>query len=328
MISKHSDRRVDSYHYWWRDQSKLNNQVLYISSGPHWVYKVYESSSGEVRFDKVPNGADNIFFGIDAVLPEWEHSCEAHSIYDLQAFGLSYYTPIGVTAYTKEAQRSFLEIWMLALLGNVRPLPILAAIGDEGSGKSNLIRSIIELLTQGTTITLKHNYVHVLNAMTTSPVVAFDGVDNKSFQRFADTVSAAITGMQYMRRAPYTDLQVVSVPIPVISAVCLSSRTTRFATPSIIDRLIPVLTSRIPDEERRSDAEIKGQVYQSRNDVLTALAAKTVKLLNKTALAPKSLPGRFVDFNRLVWAYDSKNATQYLSALLQAQAWAHSIRTK
>ncbi len=313
-------RHVPLRKFWWRDSSDETRPIIYYSSGPRWIIKVYRDESGVIRLDKVPNGHDDVFFVHRFTIPEWTPSPDPMPLNELQVFNPNFQTPPEAPAYTEEVQRKLLEAWLIAVLADIRPLPILVAIGDKGGGKSNLIRGVVSLLIQGGISVLSDDVRNILTLVTTAPVVGIDNLDSAPPKWFADILAAVTTGMHFQRRILYTDNSKKDVPINV--ALCLSSRTARFARSDIAERLVPIMTGQFADGRRESDIEMREQVRILRDNALTWLVMQAIELLEKIPYAPRQLPGRFIDFNRVVWAYDSDHAAAYLLAMLQAQALA------
>jgi len=54
--------------------------------------------------------------------------------------------PLEVPDYTPGIQQAFLGVFLAGMIANLRPLPLLALLGNKGGGKSTLGRSIIRVI--------------------------------------------------------------------------------------------------------------------------------------------------------------------------------------
>ncbi len=303
--------RVNLAHFWTRTPA-----ALYVSSGPTAMVKA-KLDSDAVRLEILANGTDDVYFASDAVLPQWTPTDRPLAPSEVGAFCPVIVTPPEVPTYTPEAQRLLLDAWLVTLVANVRPLPILAAIGDKGGGKTHLIRAINMLATLDDPNTVGEDARDLWTSAIHRPVMALDNVDSAVQDWLPDLLAAAVTGVVYERRKLYTDGRLTRSKVRAAFAV--STRTAAFARPDVAERTLPIITGIFGDAERESDAALIQEVREKRDAVLTWLTRQAIHLLDRLPHAP-TLPGRFVDFGRVVWAHAGDEATEALAALQKAQS--------
>jgi energy-coupling factor transporter ATP-binding protein EcfA2 len=220
-----------------------------------------------------------------------------------------------------------LRVWLIATVANLRPLPLLAALGSKGSGKTTLARSVARLFLgpDADVVPLSDDARDFDTSATTKPIHALDNVDaSETPPWFADRLATVVTGGAVERRALFTNAGVYRAP--VTAALVVTSRTAAYARPDVAERTLPLLTVEFErDEERKADADLAGMVEAARDACLTWLAVNAAELLRHLRHAPEGLPLRFVDFARLVWADaqadgQEEEARPRLLALRQAQA--------
>ncbi|MCP4540118.1 MAG: hypothetical protein GY832_23520 [Chloroflexi bacterium] len=302
--------RVNLAHFWNR-----RGAALYISNGPTRMVKAI-LDGGKARLEIHKNGKDDIYFASDAVLPEWEIGASLQPS-SIGALCPVIKTPPEVNNYTVDVQKLLLDAWLVALVANVRPLPILAAIGDKGGGKTHLIRAVNMLATLDDPNTVSADARDLWTSAIRRPVMALDNVDSTQADWLPDLLAAAVTGVVYERRKLYTDGRLTRSKVRTAFAV--STRTADFARPDVAERTLPIITGVFQDAQRASDADLIQEVKEKRGAVLTWLTRRAVHLIDRLPHAP-TLPGRFVDFGRVVWVHSPENAPQALFALQGAQS--------
>ena len=304
--------RVELARFWTRA-----GDALYISCGKANMVRAAILENGAAGLELLANGAGGIYFASDATLPSWDPTAEPLAPSKVGAFCPEIVTPPEVPGYTPEVQRLLMDAWLVALVAGVRPLPILATVGDKGGGKTHAIRAVSMLTMLDDPTTVSEDPRDLWTLATRRPVVALDNVDSKPAPWLPDVLAAAVTGVTYERRKLHSDNTVVQSKAGAAFAV--STRTAAFARPDVAERTLPIITGVFSDERRASDNDLTRDVRQKRDRVLTWAVMQAVYLLQKLPAAP-TLPGRFVDFGRVVWAYDNGRAPAALQALQQAQA--------
>ena len=291
---------------WWARRS----DALYLSCGPRALVKAR-------NLELLPNGAEGVAFAADACLPEWTPVHEGTPPSELRALCPPLEAPPEVPAYTPEVQKALLTAWLLALVGGVRPLPLLALIGARGSGKSTAARAICKLLLgeQGDVADPSLDERSFSVAVTRLPVLAIDNLDDDPPDWLQNALAQAVTGGNVTRRQLYTDAALLS--LPVTAGIVVTTRTAAFAArPDILERVLPLFVADLPDKERWGDGDLMRQVLKERNAVLSLLAQTAGRLLPRTWNAPSGLASRFQDFAKLLWAWRQEEDVQ--SAL---EAW-------
>ena len=289
--------------------------ALFLSCGP--TQMVMASAAGLVV---LPNGAHGVHFASETTLPAWQPVAGAGiSPLGLAAFQPAVKTPEDVPSYTPEVQRLLLEAWLVALVAGIRPLPILAAIGDRDGGKTRLIAAICQTIMAGKPTTISDDSRDLWTLAVQMPVLGLDNVDTAP-PWLADLLAALVTGVSYQRRRMYTNTGLDTTEPVAVPAV--STRTAAFARPDVAQRTLPILTDAFQDDKRQADQDLERQITDRRDEALTWLALRAVAMLERVENAGRipALPGRFVDFARVVWAFDSQRARPALEALQQAQA--------
>lgn len=305
--SRTSARRVVLARFWRR-----SGTTLYISSGPRQLVRVAETG-----VDLLPNGADGQFFVGDAVLPGWVPT-EPVSPFRLAAFSPAMTTHPDARSYTVDIQKLLLEAFLVALLADIRPLPLLAAIGDRDGGKTSLIKAVALLLAGLAPTTVSGDPRDLWALAARLPVLALDNADGVPPSWLPDLLAALVTGVSYSRRKLYTNAE-LDVCEPTATPL-ISTRTASFARPDVAQRTLPILTRAFRDAERLADTDLMDEVRRHRAGILTYLAQRAAQVLARIHGAPEHLPGRFVDFARVVWAFAPEQAVSALTALQQAQA--------
>lgn len=279
------------------------NGALYIPCGPSFLVR----ATLEHGLEKLPNGSDGVYFVANSALPEWEPVALDEAVHplSLQALKVAINTPPDVKEYTPDVQQVLLTAWLVAFMAGIRPLPLLATLGNKGGGKSMLLRSILKL-AMGQTDDLtplsadKRDYdTMVVNSL----LVGIDNVDNlpQGSDWFFDSLATTATGGINKRRAYHTLATLVSMPI--IAAVMVSSRTASFARPDVAERTLPIFVRPFDDNEREPDSRLLGALPEHRDGVLSWMAYHAVNVLDRRSKAPRGLPARFQDFAQIVWAY-------------------------
>ncbi len=295
--------------------------TLYISCGPSYIVR---ARAGQL--DKVDNGTDNVWFAGDACYPEWEPTTTVEPL-SLAAFNPSLETPAEVQSYTPEVQRSLLAVWLAALLSGVRPLPLLAMIGQKGGGKTTVAKAILRTLL-GITANVSSLPTEVRDywaQVTTSPLTGIDNADSDVPKWLLDEIANTVTGKNIETRELYTDGN--KLTRPATAALIVTTRTATFCRADIAERTLPLLTAEFEDAARVADSDLLADVDTQRNSLMSWCALTAASLLADRRRAPRDLPLRFVDFARLVWAYMRQQGAPELAApmlvsLRQAQALA------
>jgi RepB DNA-primase from phage plasmid len=315
-----SDLQIAAY----RDGRKIRlarwamaeGSTLYLSCGPLG----YVVASPDAPLELRANGAEGIVFAADASLPAWRHDAQPISPLELHAFQPAMITPPETPEYTPEVQRRLLAAWLCALVAGLRPLPILAALGDKGGGKSTLGRAIMRLALgpDADLSPLSADEKDFWTVATGRPVMGLDNVDATPALWLPDALAVAATGGRRQVRELYTTRTVADYAIS--AAVVVTSRTATFARPDVAERILPILTGELDDAGRCADSALTHDVAVFRDGALVYLAQTAANVLSWRAQAPRGLPARFLDFAEIVWSWH-KATGQETAAVPTLQAW-------
>lgn len=307
-------RRVCLVHF-----ATRRKQTLYVSAGPRRMVKAMLDEQGQPVLRALHNGANKIYFAGDSVLPAWEPAPEPRPPSDLAAFNPALTTPPNLPAYTPAVQRLLLDAWLVAIIADIRPAPILAAIGQMDGGKTTLIKAICKLMLDTIPTSVSEDARDLWTLAVGLPLLGLDNVDSEPPPWLPDFLAALVTGVNYDRRKLYSNAVIDrrrARAVPLLSTRSGSC----VARLDVAQRTLPLLTGEFQNSHRQSDKKILAEVEQHRSAVLTWLVRQAVTLLPRMRQAPAGLPSRFTDFAALLWAFDPDQAESALMALQQAQA--------
>jgi hypothetical protein len=291
--------------------------TLYLSAGPGRLVKA-TLQDGRPVLRAMPNGADGVWFAGDTALPAWGPSPAPRPPSELPAFNPALTTPPNLPAYTPAIQRLLLDAWLIAVIADIRPAPLLAAIGQMDGGKTTLIRAVCKLILDAHPTSVSDDPRDLWALAAGLPLLGLDNVDREPPTWLPDFLAALVTGVSYDRRKLYSNLTLErrrARAVPLLStrnAACV-------ARPDVAQRTLPLLTGEFEDGRRQSDQKLLAEVEQNRAALLTWLAERAASLLPRLSQAP-TLPSRFIDFAALVWAFEPDLAQPALAALQRAQA--------
>jgi hypothetical protein len=296
--------------------------TVYLSCGPAGFVA---AAGAELVYQR--NGTGEMIFASEASLPEWDPGAEPVDPYRLAAFRPRLVAPPEAAAYTPEVQTRLLSVWLVALVAGIRPLPLLALIGNKGGGKTTLGRSIQRLLMgeHGGLTPLSGDVRDFWTLIQERPTAGFDNVDGAVPPWFIDALANAVTGGRVQKRELYTDDTLRDRNI--LAAIVVTSRTAPFARTDVTERALPLFTCEFEDGMRRPDSELDREVAEERSGMLAYLLRWASRTLERQRDAPLDLPARFLDFARLVWAWHRiaerpEEALPVLTAWRAAQALA------
>ncbi len=204
----------------------------------------------------------------------------------------------------KDDSFALLVAWMVAAFMPHPPHPVLMMGGEQGTGKSTAAR-LIGGLIDPSPAPLRSEPKDVEGwalAAAGSWVVCLDNVSHIPGW-LSDALCKAVTGDAWMRRKLYSDGDLAVVAFKRV--VILTSIDAGALRGDLADRLLLVELERIPDENRRTEAELNA-LYEAQRPVLLGA------LLSAVAQTMKALPGvrlakmpRMADFARVLAALDT-----------------------
>ena len=218
--------------------------------------------------------------------------------------------PTPIRGGSVETLRSFLNVrsqadfvlvvaWALAVLRNRGPYPVIVLSGEQGSAKSTFSAFLRSLLDPNIAPlrALPREDRDLFIAATNGHVLAFDNVSGLPAW-ISDTLCRLATGGGFAVRQLYTDQD--EVLFDAARPVILNGIDDIVARPDLADRAVFLTLNPIPEERRRSEAELWAAFEAERPGILGVLLDAVVeglKRLPETQL-PK-LP-RMADF--ALWA--------------------------
>lgn len=278
--------------------SGIINGKLAISCGPISYITIVND-----QLAKRDNGDNDIYFASNSVLPEWDCTKEAFDLFTLPAFNPFITIPLEAPNYTVETQQCLILIWACAVLMGIRPVPILAALGGRGSGKSALARSLIRIFLgeNGDVTPMSSDERDFWAIVQGRSIIGLDNIDSPIATWIPDALAVAATGGRRQGRQFYTKSDISDCSVS--AAVIVTSRTANFARSDVAERLLPIVTQELPDETRKTDASIKDSVIENRDGILVSLSLLAESIRREKHLAPSRLPARFLDFAEIVWTW-------------------------
>jgi hypothetical protein len=218
--------------------------------------------------------------------------------------------PIPVKGGTVHDLRQFINInkaddfilviaYMVAALRDRGPYPILALRGEEGTGKSTLVRIIRSLIDPNKVPlrTLPREERDLYIAASNGYLLAFDNVSTLP-PWLSDALCRLATGGGHATRALYTDQD--EVLIDTTRASLLNGIEDFVARPDLADRCIFIHLTPIADNERREEAELNADFEAARPAILGALLDAVAHGLRERPRTRLKAKPRMADFAR--WA--------------------------
>src|SRR5215469_16231220 len=218
--------------------------------------------------------------------------------------------PVPIQGGSITALRSFLNVqtdsdfvlvvaWALAVLRNRGPYPVLVLSGEQGSAKSTFSAILRALLDPNTAPlrALPREDRDLFIAASNGHVLAFDNVSWLPAW-ISDTLCRLATGGGFAVRQLYTDQD--EVLFDAARPVILNGIEDIVTRPDLADRAVFLTLEPIPEERRRSEAELWASFETERPCILGALLDAVVEGLKR--LPETNLPKlpRMADF--ALWA--------------------------
>jgi hypothetical protein len=218
--------------------------------------------------------------------------------------------PVPLPGGSVEMLRSFLNVrsdadfvlvvaWALAVLRNRGPYPVIVLSGEQGSAKSTFSAMLRALLDPNTAPlrALPREIRDLFIAANNGHVLAFDNVSGLR-PWISDTICRLATGGGFAVRQLYTDQD--EVLFDATRPVILNGIEDIVTRPDLADRAVFLTLEPIPEEHRRSEAEL-WEAFETKRPLILGVMldamVEGLKCLPKTRL-PR-LP-RMADF--ALWA--------------------------
>jgi hypothetical protein len=195
------------------------------------------------------------------------------------------------------------------------PHPIMLITGEQGTGKSSLVRMFVELTdpSSATFVPIPTGQAHWALLASSSWVLA---LDNLSYIApwFSDALCRAVTGDAYVARQLYTntDLTVLSFQrVIIMDAIDPGS-----LRGDLADRIVPIELERITGSRKRSDARMRRRFYRLRPAAFGGL----LTLLSQTLAVERSIRldqhPRMADFVHWLAAVDEVRGSSTVQTYL------------
>lgn len=238
------------------------NYNLYLFNFDNQIYRISPDSIG-----LVDNGTDGILFISDNSIQPFEIckiddkvSLLAEIIIDKINFTNDFLNP--------EEKKIIIALWLYSLFfEKIMPTkPILAFIGEKGSGKSITLRKIGMLLFgQKFNVTpLSEESKDFDAAVANSSFVALDNADTHC-PWLNDKLAIAATGGSLKLRQLYTTNNLIEIPVHCF--IGITSRTPSFKRDDVAERLIIMNVEAYP--EKKPEKALLDEVINNRNQIMS-----------------------------------------------------------
>ena len=272
--------------------SRVLDDALLLHSGKSDVYHITADA-----VNRHPDGQFGVLFpwrsgGEEPILPGTP--LEADSWADWMFEG--WFT--NLLDFTPEQAKALVRIWVLFILfrDNAVSRPILALLGQPGSGKSTLFRMIYTIL---------YGRLKSLNAISSpddfdflvasDPLVIFDNVDSWS-SWLPDRLALSASNSDLIKRKLYTDSDTITVKRQAILGI--TAHDPRFGRADVVDRMIILNFARRRDFIPES--QLMERVYKNRSRVWGSIIQDIQKVLAQPDPKQHEIPSfRISDFARV-----------------------------
>ncbi len=268
-IYKYTEQELYNYAHQSGEETRVHRHAYYNKKTNRlYLYnfdnQIYRICTEEIQL--VNNGTDGILFlsdrsSIPFTIPENGNS--AGLIENLLLDKINFHN----SDLTIDESRIIVLIWFLSLFfESIMPTkPILAIIGEKGSGKTITLRKtgIILFGDKFNVTPLPHKPEDFDTALTNNSFMAIDNADSRC-RWLEDRLAIAATGGTVKKRQLYTTNKLVEIPIHCYLAI--TSRTPRFQRDDVADRLIIMEVERY--EQPISEDILLGEIRENRNPLL------------------------------------------------------------
>ncbi len=196
--------------------------------------------------------------------------------------------------------RQIFKIHLISMFLEGFPIPIMLIIGEHGSIKSTISKSVKQIVdpSGAQTISLSGNTENIILSFHNRYCICFDNV-SKIDQTKSDILCKAVTGDGNAKRKLYTDSDEIIYDYK--RKIILNGISPNLEFPDLVDRTIIYVTEKISEDERITEEEfnkkfyvllplVLGQIFQTLSDAM--------KIYDSVKTEIKS-PPRMADFT--VW---------------------------
>lgn len=201
--------------------------------------------------------------------------------------------------------------WLVAALMPTIPHPILALLGEQGTGKSTFARLLTRLIdpSPAQLRTAPRDVDTWVVAASGSWVVALDNLSSIK-EWMSDALCRAATGDGLVRRRLYSDDDLSVLAFRRV--VALTSIDAGALRGDLADRLLVLDLTRIDPTRRRLDADLEARFLAAWPALFGAMLDLTAKVLGVLPAVHLARPPRMADFARVVAAVDEVLGTDAL----------------
>lgn len=195
---------------------------------------------------------------------------------------------------------ALLRAWFMSVLfrNAVRTRPILALIGQPGSGKSTLCSRIYTLLYGPRKalgkITNPDNFD---TALANDPLTFFDNVDTPE-RWLPDRLALAAGNSELTKRKLYTNTEVVTLQMQ--GYLGITAHNPQFGREDVADRFVLLQFERLPDGARKDETGIISRITKRRHAMWGSIVQDIQKVLATPMPTDREVPDfRVADFAKL-----------------------------
>ncbi len=285
-------KNVDIHRFAYFDRE---NFILYLYYTPTSLLKIDENNITEVD-----NGYDEVLF---TELPEFTSFKMVKVDSNRDYFKENYLDNI-ITLDNSNKNidyKKLIEIWFYSLFfESIMPTkPLLAFIGEKGSGKTSLIRRMGKILygEKFNVSQFSPDYKDINTMITNNYLLAIDNLDTPT-TNINDTLARAATGQVIKLRDYYTTNK--QVDFEVHCYIALTSMKPHFTRDDVADRLICVFLHRF--DEFGSEISKMDSTVKNRDEIMSYVLLRLQVMIKKLkrnhhkTFKTKSRMGDFAEF--------------------------------
>lgn len=285
-------KNVDIHRFAYFDKE---NFILYLYRTPTSLLKIDENS-----IEEVDNGCNEVLF---AEIPEYKPFNIVDTDINKDYFKEHYLDAIITLdkANGNMDYKKLIEIWFYSLFfESIMPTkPLLAFIGEKGSGKTSVIRRMGKIL-YGKKFNVSQftpDYKDINAMITNNHLLAIDNLDSPT-TNINDTLARVATGQVIKMRDLYTTNK--QVDFEVHCYIALTSMKPHFTRDDVADRLICIFLHRFDDFESEN-RQIDG-TDKTRDKIMSYVLLRLQKIIKKLKenknkfFKTKSRMGDFAEF--------------------------------
>ncbi|WP_017559088.1 hypothetical protein [Nocardiopsis baichengensis] len=207
--------------------------------------------------------------------------------------------------------------WLVSGLIADMPHPILAARGEQGTGKSTALAMLMNLIdpSPAPLRSLPKDQKAWATTAAASWAVCLDNVSTIA-PWLSDTLCKAVTGEGVVDRALYSDDDVTVLSFRRLLA--MTSIDTGALASDLTERLLPVEFLPIKRDQRRTDASLQQAYQDAAPDILAALLDLLCQILAELPHTHLDELPRMADFARVLGALDRVTGWSTLDTYLAA----------